>query len=331
MCKVQNLKLKNPSNILISYLNINSIRNKFSDLNLLINKVFDVITIAETKLDESFPSAQFMCEEYQFPPFRLDCTSNSGGLLTYVKNDIPARRLVDFDFDSSLQILPIELRFRKEKLLLFNIYRPDRTNIDLFLNSLSDAIHFYEMYYDNIIIVGNFNLEYTDPKISSFLDLNDFKNIMKSKTCFKSTRGTCIDLILSNSSKYIKTYGTVETGLSDFHLLIYFMLKKKYDKLAPKIIKYRDYKHFDKIKFLYELNYCVYQNHLEKYSDFENIFTNILEKHAPLKTKFLRRANNKPHVTKELRKAIMKRTHLKSLANKSNKPEDWAHYRTQRN
>ena len=69
---------------------------------------------------------------------------------------------------------------------------------------------------------------------------------------------------------------------------------------------------------------------MEKYSDFENIFTNILEKHAPLKTKFLR-ANNKPHVTKELRKAIMKRTHLKSLANKSNKPEDWAHYRTQRN
>ena len=36
MRSLQNLKLKNPSNIVISYLNINSIRNKFSDLQLFV-------------------------------------------------------------------------------------------------------------------------------------------------------------------------------------------------------------------------------------------------------------------------------------------------------
>ena len=50
----------------------------------------------------------------------------------------------------------------------------------------------------------------------------------------------------------------------------------------------------------------------------------------PLKTKYLR-ANNKPHVTKNLRKAIMKRSHLKALATKSQKSEDKLNYKRQRN
>jgi len=55
----------------------------------------------------------------------------------------------------------------------------------------------------------------------------------------------------------IQSTGTVETGLSDFYLLIYFMLKTKYTKLPPKKIKYRNYKYFNEDYFLYELNYCL--------------------------------------------------------------------------
>ena len=55
-----------------------------------------------------------------------------------------------------------------------------------------------------------------------------------------------------------------------------------------------------------------------------------MNKHAPVRTKFLR-ANNRPHVTKELRLAIMKRSKLKHIANKSNNPDDMAGYRCQRN
>ena len=35
---------------------------------------------------------------------------------------------------------------------------------------------------------------------------------------------------------------------------------------------------------------------IKNYSDFHLIFTTILDRHAPMKTKFLRR-NNSPHVT----------------------------------
>uniref|UniRef100_A0A7M5X3F0 Reverse transcriptase domain-containing protein n=1 Tax=Clytia hemisphaerica TaxID=252671 RepID=A0A7M5X3F0_9CNID len=166
--------------------------------------------------------------------------------------------------------------------------------------------------------------------MARFLELNDMSNVIKTKTCFKSEKGTCIDLILTNSKNLSKNSGTVETGLSDFHRLIYAVLKTKYTKLSPKIIKYRDYKNFNKNNFLYELEYCISSNIFENYDQFENVFHNIVNRHAPLKTKFLR-ANNKPHVTKDLRKAIMIRSHLKAVAIKSKQPEDKAIYNRQRN
>ena len=66
-------------------------------------------------------------------------------------------------------------------------------------------------------------------------------------------------------------------------------------------------------------------SHPASYSEFESVFMTTLEANAPLKTKVVR-TNNKPHVTKELRKAIMVRTNLKKIANKSGSTEDMRKY-----
>ena len=46
--------MKNPKNIIFSYININSIRNKFGSLCDLISKNIDILSVAETKLDPFF-------------------------------------------------------------------------------------------------------------------------------------------------------------------------------------------------------------------------------------------------------------------------------------
>ena len=152
---------------------------------------------------------------------------------------------------------------------------------------------------------------------------------MKEKTCWKSSSGRCIDLIISNRKFSLMNTGTVETGLSDHHLLIYTMLKTTFQKLAPKVVKYRKYKNFDINVFKNELSHYLHYNIVD-YGHFEEIFTSILEKHAPMKTKFLR-GNNQPHLSKTLRKAIMKRSKLKRIANRSKNPEDMVAYQKQRN
>ena len=55
-----------------------------------------------------------------------------------------------------------------------------------------------------------------------------------------------------------------------------------------------------------------------------------MNNHAPIKTSKVR-WNTKPHVNKNLRKEIMKRSSLKNIANKSGKIEDKKRYKIQQN
>ena len=86
---MKKLRLKNPKNIIFSYLNINSVRNKFQNMSSLISENVDILIVAETKLDSSFPTTQFVIPGFHHP-FRLDINRRSGGLLVYVKGSIPA-------------------------------------------------------------------------------------------------------------------------------------------------------------------------------------------------------------------------------------------------
>ena len=46
--------------------------------------------ISETKLDESFPTSQFMINGFS-APFRLDRNDKGGGIILYIREDIPSR------------------------------------------------------------------------------------------------------------------------------------------------------------------------------------------------------------------------------------------------
>ena len=78
--KLKDDRLKHPKNVVISYLNINSVRNKLDLLEPLVSGLVDVLSIAEIKLDGSFPSSQFTLNGFK-NPYRLDVSDTSRGLL----------------------------------------------------------------------------------------------------------------------------------------------------------------------------------------------------------------------------------------------------------
>ena len=126
------LRSNNPSNLNFCYLNINSVRNKFTDFQEIINGNVD----AETKIDASFPSAQFVFEGYH-SLYRLDVSNRSGGILVYIKSSIPSRRLSCENLCNSIQAVPFEINLRKEKWFEISIYRPPSHNSECFLNNLT--------------------------------------------------------------------------------------------------------------------------------------------------------------------------------------------------
>ena len=77
-------------NLILPHLNMKSIRKKFDQLVNGIKGNVDFLVISETKLNDSFPSIQFLIEVYG-SPYRLDRNSRGGGILLYVREDIPCK------------------------------------------------------------------------------------------------------------------------------------------------------------------------------------------------------------------------------------------------
>ena len=56
-----NLRIKNPNNLLIGFLNINSLRTKITDLRLVMERCLpNILVIEETKLNSDFKLSPFL-------------------------------------------------------------------------------------------------------------------------------------------------------------------------------------------------------------------------------------------------------------------------------
>ena len=94
-------------------------------------------------------------------------------------------------------------------------------------------------------------------------------------------------------------------------IFINVQLKQYFPKLKLKVVNYRDYQNFQNNEFRAELDNEMSKHDLGnmEYQHFLNIFIDILNKHAPMKQKYLR-ANQGRLMAKDLHKAIMKRARL---------------------
>ena len=329
--KLREIKLKNPNNPSLAYINVKSIRNKHSDMFTFLDCNIDILTIAETKLDCTFPTAQFIVEGYK-EPFRKDRKKNSGGLLVYVKEDIPSRELKNHPLvPDLLDIVVIGLNFRKQKWLLISLYISSLNRI-IFYDAMSKVIDFYSRTYTNIILMGDFNTRPDDKNFRAFYEGHDLFDLIKDKTCFKSASGTCIYLIFTNRKFCLRNTCTIDTGVSDFHRMIFTQLMLTFQKLPPKTIFFRDYKNFDQENFDKDLilSLMCNINVSSNYAQFSELFGKVLDKHAPLKKRKVR-GNQMPFMTKTLRQAVMRRSKLFHTFTRSKKQSDWENFRKQRN
>ena len=120
----------------------------------IVDNNIDIFMIAETKLDSSFPSEQFSVHGFS-KPFRLDRNSNGGGLLVYVRDDIPSFQLKSFSFKDDIECICFEINDRRKKWALFCIYRPPSQEQTYFFDELGKAIDHYSEKYKNFILVGD--------------------------------------------------------------------------------------------------------------------------------------------------------------------------------
>ena len=242
---LKRLRSNLPQQIIIGHLNINSIRNKFDIMKPMLLDDTDIFMVTETKLDDSFPVSQFNVEGFS-TPFRLDRNKNGGGIILYIRSYIIASKLTSFTFPNDIEAFFIEINLKGNKWLICCSYNPNRTFVSNHLDHIAKGINTYSKKYEKILLMGDFNVAFTEANMAAFCNEYKLKALNKEPTCFKNYMSpSCIDLYLTNCPKSFESTLTIETGLSDFHKLIVTVLTVNGEKVPLKIIHYRDYKHFE--------------------------------------------------------------------------------------
>ena len=246
---LSNIRQKNSNRLIIAQLNINSIRNKFSSLANMIENNIDIFLISETKTESSYPTAQFHING--FTTYRRDRNENGGGLLLYVREDIPSNLL---RIDSEIEAFYIELNIRIKRFLLCCSYNPNKNQITKHLAVISKNLDTFSSKYDSFILIGDLNSEPCEQPLKDLCHVYNCQNIIKDKTCFKNPHNpSCIDLIITNRQKSFQNSMVIETGLSDFHKMSLTVMKVFYKKQSPNIIRYRSYRNFNNEIFINEV------------------------------------------------------------------------------
>ena len=138
-----------------------------------------------------------------------------------------------------------------------------------------------------------------------YLTVHHFLARVQSPNC--TNHGKCL-------RERIMVVLTPKSGTSKFQ-------RSQFCRLKPKKICYRNFKNFNEKKFLEEVKNTdfifISDNRNENYEVITDVFSSIVEKHAPLK-KGLLRGNQTPFITKEFRKAIYNRSRLRNKTTEEN-------------
>ena len=308
--------------------------------DILSHIPLDIICIDETKLTIDFPDSLFNIDGYQYPPLRRDRNTKlncrGGGKIVLLKNGLITKRLKSYETPNA-ETICLELNISGRKWFILFAYRPESIDRYLFFEEISICLGKATKKYDYIILAGDLNVDMdiisTDRKglLTDLCDTFDLTNLINKKTCTKKSEGSSLDVLLTNHPRCFQHTCVIETAISDHHKLIGSFLKSKFQRLPPKNILYRDYKNFDEKLFLNELSSINFAREFElentdKYDILSSHVSALVDKHAPLKSKKVR-GNNKPFVTKELRKAIMERSRYRTKYNKWKSRENFIAYR----
>ena len=125
--------------------------------------------ISETKIDSSFPTAPFHIDGYTI--HRRDRDENRGGLLLYVRKDVPSALLKT---ESELEAFYVEFTIRNKKWFLCCSYNPNKTFITKHLADIGRNRDLFSSKYDNFILLGGFNPEPCEQSMRDFCHVYNF-------------------------------------------------------------------------------------------------------------------------------------------------------------
>ena len=191
--------------------------------------------------NQTYPNAQFDIERYQFPPFRRDRNKHGGRKMIFIWNSITAKRLESLEREES-ETICIEVTISKKTWCITFAERPPRNdNKIMFFNESSLSLNQCVNKYDNIIVMGDLNIDISNKRkgnnkfLADYCDTFSLQNIITGKSWHKSSTDISIDLMLTNRPRSFHKTSIFETGISNHHKLILSFFRSYFTRIPKKL------------------------------------------------------------------------------------------------
>ena len=340
----ENINSYYKSNVKFGHLNINSVQNKMDEVrDMLIRNMFDILFIAETKIDSTYSDDLFRQSGYRI--IRQDRKKGGGGLMAFVREDLKAYRRRKLEPDQVESICLDVIDSRKSRFIICACYRSEKMCKPAdFLLSLTSAIELMYRCRQEVVLIGDFNLDMYinqdegrigNAALQEFCDRFCLQNQIYEPTRITDKTKTLIDVVLASHPERFATCGNLHFGVSD-HDLVFAVRKNKLAKPKAREIEYRSMRQFNNDAFLQDLRNVpwdtayIYDNVDDLWDHWATLFKEILDIHAPIKKKRIR-GDQLPWITPEIQREISRRNRLFKLHARNPTEASWHDYRKQRN
>ena len=212
-------------NFSIVHYNVQSLLLKVDQVQIELSH-FDVIALSETWLSPSTTDEVISFPTFQ-KPYRKDRQDHYGGVIVYVKQNIPCKRRHDLEING-IECIWLELKLKSKTVLFSVIYRPPNSTSDV-TNDIERSIDLaVDTNISTILITGDLNLNYLENqgrlKLNSLFNQYNLCQIVQEPTHFTETSSSLIDLFYTSHQQSVLLSGVGEPFLNQnirYHCPIY--------------------------------------------------------------------------------------------------------------
>ena len=309
---VTNLLNSKNNSISIYSLNCQSLQSKFDQLNIYVqtfkdaDNPFSIICLQESWLKLNHDISLLEIDGYSFIHVPSSCSTH-GGVAMYIRNDIEYSILNingrNDIWDALFIEISINMEDKERKIIIGNIYRPPRNNVDnykVFINDLDQLLTSFSNSKD-VVLVGDYNIDLLkineNSHIKDYFDTiisNSFIPKITMPTRVTETSATLIDncFIKTNNFFTETKAGIIYNKISDHYpYFIKLTLKnnifsrkkqiKCYTNSPQAMINFKN--EISKISLNRDFEHSVNGDPNQNYNKLDSILKTALNKHLPAK------------------------------------------------
>ena len=208
-------RIRDSSKMKIATLNVHSLVTKIDRVRQFVNNHnIDILCIQESWLNRFIANSIVSIPGYTITRLDRPNQSGYGGVLIYVRQGFVSNQM-DIGDPSLCESIWIKISINSGYVVLGNVYRPPKSNINLFLGSLENILATLRNY----VVVGDFNILGKQAKyLNNFLSRNGLRQLVAEPTYIKPGYTSMLDLFITNLPRTVTCQALTSDDVGSDHL-----------------------------------------------------------------------------------------------------------------